>query len=129
MSGCGNKEEDGKKSYALVTTGVASFWDICKKGGEDAGAELGVQVEVLMPDGSTEQRKALEDLLSKGVDGMAVAAIDPENQSDIFDEVAQNALLITMDTDAPSSKRKLYVGTVPHWFRTQPVLPRGGGSS
>ena len=110
LSGCGEKKDEEKKSFALVTTGVAGFWDICKKGGEDAGAELGVQVEVLMPGGSTEQRKALEDLLSKGVDGMAVAAIDPENQADIFDEVAENALLITMDTDAPSSKRKVYVG-------------------
>lgn len=110
LSGCGDKEEEGGKSFALVTTGVASFWDICKKGGEDAGKELGVQVEVLMPNGSTEQRKALEDLLSKGVDGMAVAAIDPDNQADIFDEVAENALLITMDTDAPNSKRKVYVG-------------------
>lgn len=109
LSGCGEKEEK-KASYALVTTGVAGFWDICKKGGEDAGSELGVQVEVLMPNGSTEQRKALEDLLSKGVDGMAVAAIDPENQADIFDEVAENALLITMDTDAPASKRKVYIG-------------------
>ena len=108
-SGCGDKDEAGK-SFALVTTGVASFWDICKKGGEDAGKELGVEVEVLMPNGSTEQRKALEDLLSKGVAGIAVAAIDPENQSDIFDEVAENALLITMDTDAPSSQRRLYVG-------------------
>ena len=110
LSGCGDKKDDEKKSFALVTTGVAGFWDICKKGGEDAGAELGVQVEVLMPNGSTEQRKALEDLLSKGVDGMAVAAIDPENQADIFNEVAENALLITMDTDAPSSKRKVYDG-------------------
>ena len=110
LSGCGDQKESDEKSFALVTTGVAGFWDICKKGGEDAGAELGVDVEVLMPNGSTEQRKALEDLLSKGVDGMAVAAIDPENQSDIFDEVAENALLITMDTDAPSSKRKVYVG-------------------
>ena len=58
LSGCGDKDEDGK-SFALVTTGVASFWDICKKGGEDAGKELGVEVEVLMPNGSTEQRKAL----------------------------------------------------------------------
>ena len=36
FSGCGEKK-DGTASYALVTTGVASFWDICKKGGEDAG--------------------------------------------------------------------------------------------
>jgi len=107
LSGCGDKDE---KSYALVTTGVAGFWEICKKGGEDAGGELGVEVEVLMPGNSTEQRKALEDLLAKGVDGMAVAAIDPENQSDIFDEVAENSLLITMDTDAPASKRQVYVG-------------------
>ena len=110
LSGCGDKEDDGKKSYALVTTLSASFWDICKKGGDDAGKELGVQVETLMPKDATEQRKALEDLISKGVDGIAVAAIDPENQSDIFDEVAENALLITMDTDAPSSKRQVYIG-------------------
>lgn len=110
LSGCGDKDEEEKKSFALVTTGAAGFWDICKKGGEDAGAELGVQVEVLTPNGSTEQRKTLEDLLSKGVDGMSVAAIDPENQADIFDEVSENALLITMDTDAPDSKRKVYIG-------------------
>ena len=110
LSGCGDKKNDEKKSFALVTTGAVGFWEICKKGGEDAGAELGVQVEVLMPTGSTEQRKALEDLLSKGVDGMAVAAIDPANQADIFDEVAEQTLLITMDTDAPSSKRKVYIG-------------------
>jgi ribose transport system substrate-binding protein len=110
LSGCGDKKDDEKKSFALVTTGAVGFWKICKKGGEDAGAELGVQVETLMPDGSTEQRKALEDLLSKGVDGISVAAIDPENLGDILDEVAENALLITMDTDAPSSKRQVYIG-------------------
>ena len=110
LSGCGDKDDDGDKSYALVTTGVAGFWNICKKGGEDAAAELGVKVEVLMPANSTEQGEALEDLISKGVDGVAVAAIDPENQADIFDEVAENTHLITMDTDAPSSKRQVYVG-------------------
>ena len=67
FSGCGEKEE-GKTSYALVTTGVASFWDICKKGGEDAGKELGVDVEVLMPKSGDDQKSKLEDLLAKGVD-------------------------------------------------------------
>jgi len=132
LSGCGDKEEDGDKSYALVTTGAVGFWEICKKGGEDAGAELGVQVETLMPDGSTEQRKALEDLISKGVDGISVAAIDPENQADIFDEVADNTLLITMDTDAPTSKRQVYIGMDNYnagWMCGELVkeaLPEGG---
>ena len=58
FSGCGEKE-DGKASYALVTTGVASFWDICKKGGEDAGVELGVNVEVLMPSSGDDQKSKL----------------------------------------------------------------------
>lgn len=109
LSGCGEKE-GGKAKFALVTTGVASFWDICKKGGEDAAAALGVEVEVLMPSSGDDQKSKLEDLLAKGVDGIAVAAIDPVNQAGLFDEVAENAILITMDTDAPASKRKVYVG-------------------
>ena len=109
FSGCGEKE-DGKASYALVTTGVDPFWDICKKGGEDAGVELGVDVEVLMPSNGDDQKSKLEDLLAKGVDGIAVAAIDPINQAGFFDEVAKNAMLITMDTDAPKTKRQVFVG-------------------
>lgn len=109
FAGCGEKD-DGKKKFALVTTGVASFWDICKKGGEDAGEELGVEVEILMPSSGDDQKSKLEDLLAKGVDGIAVAAIDPINQASLFDEVAKNSILITMDTDAPTSKREVYVG-------------------
>ena len=109
VSGCGEKK-DGTASYALVTTGVDPFWDICKKGGEDAGVELGVDVEVLMPSNGDDQKSKLEDLLAKGVDGIAVAAIDPINQAGFFDEVAKNSMLITMDTDAPKTKRQVFVG-------------------
>ena len=28
----------------------------------------------------------------------------------MFDEVAENSILITMDTDAPTTKRQVYVG-------------------
>ncbi len=131
LSGCGD-QEGGKAKFALVTTGVASFWDICKKGGEDAAAALGVEVEVLMPSSGDDQKSKLEDLLAKGVDGIAVAAIDPVNQAGLFDEVAENAILITMDTDAPTSKRKVYVGMDNYeagWMCGELVkeaLPEGG---
>ena len=106
------KKLEGSKisKFALVTTGVASFWDICKKGGEDAGKELDVDVEVLMPSSGDDQKSKLEDLLAKGVDGIAVAAIDPNNQKGFFDEVAESSILITMDTDAPKTKRQVFVG-------------------
>ena len=50
LSGCGEKKAERSK-FAVVTTGVASFWDICKIGAEKAGADLDVDVEVLMPNG------------------------------------------------------------------------------
>ncbi len=109
LSGCGEKKAERSK-FAVVTTGVASFWDICKIGAEKAGADLDVDVEVLMPNGGVEQKSKMEDLLSRGVDGIAAAVIDPINQSEFFDEVAERVEFITVDTDAPDSKRKFYIG-------------------
>ncbi|MEP4078628.1 sugar-binding protein [Haloferula sp.] len=109
VSGCGEKEAK-KEKFAVVTTGVASFWDICKAGAEKAGSDLDVDVEVLMPNGGVEQKSMMEDLLSKGVGGIAAAVIDPVNQSEFFDEVAGRVDFITMDTDAPDSKRQVYIG-------------------
>ena len=91
LSGCGEKKAERSK-FAVVTTGVASFWDICKIGAEKAGADLDVDVEVLMPNGGVEQKSKMEDLLSRGVDGIAAAVIDPINQSEFFDEVAERVL-------------------------------------
>jgi len=109
LSGCGEKKVERSK-FAVVTTGVASFWDICKMGAEKAGEDLDVDVEVLMPNGGVEQKSKMEDLLSRGVDGIAAAVIDPINQSEFFDEVAERVEFITVDTDAPESKRKVYIG-------------------
>jgi ribose transport system substrate-binding protein len=112
LSGCGKSESDGPErlKFAVVTTGVASFWDICKTGAENAGKDFDVDVEVLFPNGGVEQKSKMEDLLSRGVDGIAAAVIDPVNQSEFFDEVAERVEFITMDTDAPNSKRKVYIG-------------------
>lgn len=111
VAGCGGGDEDGDtKKFGVVTTGVASFWDICQTGAEHAGEELGVEVEVLFPNGGVEQKSKMEDLLSRGVDGIAAAVIDPVNQSEFFDEVAERVVFITMDTDAPDSKREVYIG-------------------
>jgi ribose transport system substrate-binding protein len=112
LSGCGKSESGGPErlKFAVVTTGVASFWDICKTGAENAGKDFDVDVEVLFPNGGVEQKSKMEDMLSRGVDGIAAAVIDPVNQSEFFDEVADRVEFITMDTDAPNSKRKVYIG-------------------
>ena len=116
LTGCGEGGGgDGKTSttlrLAFVTNGVADFWTIGQAGAENAGKDLGVDVQVLMPAGGiSEQKDILEDLITKGVDGVAVSPIDPVNQTALLNEVAGRAKLITHDSDAPDSNRLLYIG-------------------
>lgn len=105
----GSASAKGRK-YAVVTNGVASFWDICKAGAEQAGKDLGVDVEVLMPDGVEDQKKMMEDMLTRGAKGIAVSPIDPENQTGFFNDVAERTHFITMDADAPKANRRVFVG-------------------
>ena len=105
-----NDPSEAKKRYAFVTNGVADFWTIGETGAHAAATELGVEVSVLMPGGIPEQKQMLEDLISRGFDGIAVSPIDPANQTEIIDQVAEATHLITHDSDAPESKRLVYIG-------------------
>lgn len=110
LASCGGKKDD-KPELAFVTNGVASFWDIAKAGAEKAGDDLGVEVNVLMPSkGVIDQKQMIEDLLIRGVDGLAVSPVDAENQVEILDKAAEGTAFMTVDSDAPKSKRKLYLG-------------------
>lgn len=113
ITGCskeGGGGEEKSASYAFLTTGVASFWDIAKSGAETAGEELGVDVSVLMPGNPVEQKQMVEDLVIRGVDGIAISPIDPDNQIGMINEAAKATNLITADSDAPGSDRLLYIG-------------------
>lgn len=95
---------------AFVTNGADPFWTIAQRGVETAGAELGVDVSVHMPAGSSDQKRMLEDLVTSGVDGIAVSPIDAKNQTEFLNQVAQHTKLITHDSDAPDSDRLVYIG-------------------
>ena len=102
---------DKTPEFAFVTNGVASFWDICKVGAEKAGADLGVKVSVLMPaSGVVDQKQMIEDMVIRGIDGIAVSPIDPENQMEILNKAAAASKLITVDADAPKAQRLMYLG-------------------
>jgi len=101
-----------KPKLAFVTNCVAEFWTIATFGVEAAKKDFDVDATVLMPPKNTvtEQKQFLEDLLAKGVDGIALSPIDPGNMTALLDKVGQSTLLITHDSDAPKSKRLCYVG-------------------
>lgn len=110
LVGCG-QSDSGKTKIAFVSNGVASFWTIAQQGVEKAGEDLGVDVSVHMPaEGISDQKRIIEDLVTRGVDGIAVSPIDPTNQTELLDQAAEQTNLITHDSDAPESKRLVYIG-------------------
>lgn len=114
-SNTANSNASGKKyRLAFVTNNASDFWTIARKGTEKAAAEIpGIQVEFrINPDNTAaEQQHIVEDLLAKGVDGIAISPIDPQNQTPMLNRAASQALVVTQDSDAPNSNRSVYIGT------------------
>jgi ribose transport system substrate-binding protein len=102
----------GKKhKIAFVSNGVASFWTICEAGVKAAGKDLGVDSSMYMPaEGIGDQKRIIEDLLTRGIDGISISPIDADNQTEMISKAAEHAKIITADSDAPKANRLLYLG-------------------
>jgi ribose transport system substrate-binding protein len=115
LPACGREQASSTKGapkIAFITNCVAEFWTIANFGVEAAKGPAGVEVSVHMPPNGTaeEQTRILEDALGRGAVGIAVSPKDPENMTELLDRIADKAILITHDSDAPKSKRLCYVG-------------------
>ena len=116
LSGCDSKEpgassRSGKKKFAYVTNGVDPFWNTAAAGVRAAEKKFGVECEVLMPPkGIVDQKRMIEGLIARGVDGVAISPIDAKNQVDLINDAAARFPVITHDSDAPESKRLCFVG-------------------
>ena len=111
----GSTEATGEKKdiqIAFVTNQIADFWKIAEAGCRDAEKDFGVTVDVRMPAQATavEQKRIVEDLITSGIDAVAISPLDADNQIEWLNEIAGKVPLITHDSDAPSSKRRMYVG-------------------
>jgi ribose transport system substrate-binding protein len=103
-----------KFKVAFVTNNAADFWTIARRGCEKADEELdNVEVEFRIPSDGTaiEQKHILDDLLAKGMDGIAISPVDPDSQTQMLNDAGRRSLLMTQDSDAPSSERICYLGT------------------
>jgi len=97
-----------------VTNNAADFWAIARRGCEQADSELpDVEVDFRIPSDGTaaEQRRIVDDLLAKGVSGIAISPVDPSNQTQMINDIAKQVLVVTQDSDAPQSDRACYIGT------------------
>lgn len=111
----GGKTPGGRVAVAFITNNSYDFWKIAQRGTEKAAPEFDVDVEFKMPSGggsAEEQRRIVEDLLAKGIKGIAISPNDAANQTEFFKEASKKAPLITQDSDLPDpSARRCYIGT------------------
>ncbi len=113
IPGCnrdGGTSSGGKPRVAYVPNGPDPFWVIAQKGAEDAAKEFGADLQVIIPNGAVEQKQKVEDVLVRGIDGVAISPIDAANQTPSIDQWAAKTRVITQDSDAPNSKRLMYIG-------------------
>jgi ribose transport system substrate-binding protein len=119
----------------FVTNNASDFWTIARKGTEKAQAELpNVKIEFrINDDGSAAgQQRMVDDLLAKGISGIAISPVDPKNQVQMINRAASQAVVVTQDSDAPNSNRTCYIGTdneaagVQAGELVKEALPQGG---
>ena len=104
----------GKHKLAFVSNNASDFWTIARRGTEKAAAEIpNIEVEFRIPaDGTAaEQQRIIDDLLARGVHGIAISPVDPANQTPMLNRAASQTLVVTQDSDAPNSNRTCYIGT------------------
>jgi len=110
FQGCGKEEI----RYGVLGKSVGPYWDVVKKGAEDAGKELGIKVTVFMPqkEDIPRQIETIETWITMGYKGVAVAPSDPEALVAPINLAMEKGIsTITIDTDSPNSKRICYIGT------------------
>jgi len=116
MSGCAKKQagQSEKTKIAFITNNTANFWVFTRRGCEKAATELpDFEADFRITSDATpaEQRRIIDDLLARGVKGIAISPVDPLNQKPFIDELAGKITVITCDSDIPGCKRKCYIGT------------------
>jgi len=108
-------EANPDEKYIMVSNVSAHpYWLDAQYGGQDAAAQLGVTWVYTGPaDFDTpSQVTALEQLIPTKPAGMIVAALQPDAIGASIDKAIDAGIpVVTVDTDAPASKRLTYLGT------------------
>ncbi len=103
-------------TFAVVPKAMNNpFFDLTRDGCQARAAELG-NVDCLyigpVEHEATTQAQIIEDLITQGVDGLAISVSDIAAATTVIDRATEAGIaVITFDSDAPDSTRTAYVGT------------------
>src|SRR5215475_15911378 len=112
-TGCGRHDSDEK--YFLVTANVQlPYWQEAKAGFMQAAEQLRVQAKVVGPDSydAKAELAAFDDAVKKKPAVILISVADPAVlMYSINNAISAGIPVITIDADAPVSKRLFFVGT------------------
>ena len=100
--------------FAFITNVADPFWSHAEAGCYVAAKEFGLAVEFQMNSANdiAGQKKIVESILNEGdCKGIAISVLNPDNQTTMINNAAGQMPVITVDTDAPDSKRLFCLGT------------------
>ena len=111
---CGS-EHSADELYVLVSTNIqVPYWKTAGAGFAQAGAQLKVRTDFVGPDEYNPQaeKEAFEKAMTKKPTGILVSAADAKLLKGSIDAAAGAGVpVITIDSDAPDSKRLFFIGT------------------
>ncbi len=115
LSGCAGSAHEPTEKYVLVAANTKlPYWQTALAGLNHAATEMKVKAEMVGPD--TYDAKAEHDEFQRAVtqkpSGILISAADASMMvPDINAALAQGIPVVTVDADAPASKRIFFIGT------------------
>lgn len=124
--GAAGTQRDLTFSVVVHSIPDGSFWNVVKKGAEDAGRQFGVNVNVVGDGEGAKQAALLEAELAKNPDGLVVSMANPD--------ALTSALQAATDADVPfvtinsGAERSQELGALEHIGQTETVAGEGAGN-
>jgi ribose transport system substrate-binding protein len=115
LESCASTAHDPNENYVLVAANTRiPYWQAALEGLRRAGSEMKVKVDMVGPQryDPKAEKEALANAIAEKPSGILISAADPNLLSDEIDSALQQGIpVITIDADAPASKRLFFVGS------------------
>ena len=117
LAGCGGSPHASTEKYFLVATNIKiPYWQSANAGLMRAAGQMGVKAEMVGPEtfDPKAEHEFFQHVLAEKIKpaGIMVSAADPAVIApDIDAAVSQGIPVVTIDSDAPTSKRLTFIGT------------------
>ncbi|MCO6043020.1 substrate-binding domain-containing protein [Aeoliella sp. ICT_H6.2] len=124
-----------RPKLVVLTGGDGPYWQLMVEGARQAATDFDADIELLMPEGDDDfkqQNIMLMALKPEGTDGVAISPLDADKQTRFINSLSDQAIVVTVDSDAPLSDRSCYVGASNYAAgqkcaeQVQEAIPAGG---